>query len=64
MQILNTVQYYSIENNRKIQKSKIAFKNKKIITVSKLKMIMNQYVFLFVIVLLQDEFDTYRTRSI
>ena len=29
MQILNTVQYYSIENNRKIQKSKIAFKNKK-----------------------------------
>ena len=32
-----------------------------VITVSNFKMIMVQYVFSFVIVLLQDEFDTYRT---
>ena len=33
----------------------------KVITLSKLKMIMVQLVFSFVIVLIQDEFDTNRT---
>ena len=47
----------------KNQKKNLKFKNniqqKKLITVSKLKIIMVQYVFPIVIVLLQDEFDTY-----
>ena len=47
----------------KNQKENLKFENniqqKKLITVSKLKIIMVQYVFPIVIVLLQDEVDTY-----
>ena len=58
---ISQLQYSIKKINRKIQKSKIAFKNKKVTTASNLKIIMVQEVFSFVIVLRQDEFDTYHT---
>ena len=57
--MLNTIQKLK-SKEKSIEKSNITFKNEKSNNGLKVKMMVEQ-VFLFVIAVRQDEFDTYRT---